>query len=294
MKQKCYIMGAAVLALLCVMCSGRQAEAAAQRMELFVNCVMQKLEPFFAEAAQTGAGTVGADRADADLREPRKNAGAGAEMDEPKAGDGSLRYCMLDVPQIMQMPELPTGCEATALAMALAYEGVEIDKTEIAADYLIYNFEDDNMALGYVGDPFSEEGAGCFAPVIQKTAEKVLEAKKVQGRAEDISGTPFDSLLTYVLSEKPVIVWTTMYMGAPEFTEDVAVGRYRGRQYRWYRQEHCVVLTGCDMEARTVQVNDPLEGIVHRDLDAFRNIYNETGQNAVVLYITKEMQFKNF
>ena len=37
---------------------------------------------------------------------------------------------------IFQMPELPTGCEITALTMVLNYYGMEADKVEMATKYL--------------------------------------------------------------------------------------------------------------------------------------------------------------
>ena len=37
---------------------------------------------------------------------------------------------------ILQMPELPTGCEITALTMMLNYYGYTVDKTVMASDYL--------------------------------------------------------------------------------------------------------------------------------------------------------------
>lgn len=66
------------------------------------------------------------------------------------------------------MPELPTGCEITALAMVLQYFGYEVDKTALAAEYLpvvaypdFYYGGDGNlygpdMRENFVGDPFSE------------------------------------------------------------------------------------------------------------------------------------------
>ena len=37
---------------------------------------------------------------------------------------------------VSQMPELPTGCEITALTMVLNYYDYQADKTEIATEYL--------------------------------------------------------------------------------------------------------------------------------------------------------------
>ncbi|WP_296833251.1 C39 family peptidase [Marvinbryantia sp.] len=192
----------------------------------------------------------------------------------------------LQVPEILQRPELPTGCESVALTMALQYENFDVDKLTIAGDFLIYNYETDNMAIGYVGDPFSEEGAGCFAPAIAATAFAFFTDQEVSYKAYDITDTDFEELFAYIAAGTPVILWTTMYMAEPEFTRmDV---EYNGRVYRWYRQEHCVVLSGYNLEERTVQINDPLEGIVSRDMDEFASIYNLTGKNAVVLKEAEE------
>lgn len=38
---------------------------------------------------------------------------------------------LLDVPLVCQLPELPTGCETTALTMVFNYNGVDVTKTEM-------------------------------------------------------------------------------------------------------------------------------------------------------------------
>ncbi|MDO5540972.1 MAG: C39 family peptidase [Eubacteriales bacterium] len=187
----------------------------------------------------------------------------------------------LDVPEIMQKPVLPTGCEAVSLTMALQYEGFDVDEIAIADEFLIYNNESDNMAVGYVGDPFSEEGAGCFPPALAATACSFFEDQDADYMAYNITGSSLDDLLSYVAAGTPVIVWTTMYMAEPEFTREDA--EYDGHVYYWYRQEHCVVLSGYDLTSGTLQINDPLEGIVTRDKEEFSRIYTKTGENAVVL-----------
>lgn len=187
----------------------------------------------------------------------------------------------LNVPEILQKPVLPTGCEAVSLTMALQYEGFDVDEIVIADEFLIYNNESDNMAVGYVGDPFSEEGAGCFPPAIVATAASFFEDQDADYLAYNITGSSLDELLAYVAAGTPVIVWTTMYMAEPEFTREDA--EYDGHIYYWYRQEHCVVLSGYDLASGTLQINDPLEGTVTRDKEEFSRIYTKTGENAVVL-----------
>lgn len=187
----------------------------------------------------------------------------------------------LNVPDILQKPLLPTGCESVALTMALQYEGIDIGKDEVASEYLLYNREDDNMAIGYVGDPYSDEGAGCFPPVIAMTAQEIFLDHELEYDAYDVTDTDLEELFKYISLDTPVIIWTSMYMEEPEFTGEI--GEYGDRTYRWYRQEHCAVLSGYNLDEGTVQINDPLEGIVTRDLEEFERIYEITGKNAVVL-----------
>lgn len=187
----------------------------------------------------------------------------------------------LDVPEVIQNPELPTGCESVALTMALMYEGFELEKTTIARDYLLYNREDDNMAVGYIGDPFSDSGAGCFAPALAATAMAYLEEMDSDYLVYDMTGSSLDELLSYVAIGRPVIIWGSMYMMEPQFTGETAF--FAGVEYRWYGSEHCMVLSGYDLKSQTVVINDPLEGIVTRDLAEFERIFDLTGQNAMVL-----------
>ncbi|KLU70507.1 MAG: hypothetical protein RHS_3636 [Robinsoniella sp. RHS] len=180
---------------------------------------------------------------------------------------------------ILQKPELPTGCESVALAMVLKFYDFPVKKTTIADQYLDYS--SDNFVSSFVGNPRSGNGAGCYAPAITKAANKYLEEKESELRAEDISGTPLEELYPYIESGQPVLVWNTMYMQQPEFTG--ATYTENGKTYRWYRKEHCVVLCGYDKEKGTVTVNDPLEGIIERNAEDFEAIYDLTGQMAVLI-----------
>lgn len=82
---------------------------------------------------------------------------------------------------ILQNPELPTGCESVALTMVLKYLGFDLEKTTIADDYLV--FADRNFAMGYIGNPHTEDGAGIFAPGLVKTANNFLEAQESEKEA---------------------------------------------------------------------------------------------------------------
>ena len=85
-----------------------------------------------------------------------------------------LNNAQINTTPILQLPDLPTGCERVALTMALNSYGFELDKTAIASDWLI--LYDENYVLGYAGDPFSENGAGIFPPGLCDTANDFLKS----------------------------------------------------------------------------------------------------------------------
>lgn len=186
---------------------------------------------------------------------------------------------MIEMEEMMQNPELPTGCESVSLTIALNYYGFELDKTTIADEYLDYS--DKDFVSAYVGNPHTESGAGCFAPAIEKAANKFLDGTDSKLKAEDISGTSLEELYAYLANGTPVVVWNSMYMNELEKTDQTCV--YDGKTYYWYRKEHCVVLCGYDKEKDIVMVNDPLEGIVERNAERFEELYNQMGKMAVVL-----------
>lgn len=189
------------------------------------------------------------------------------------------RVMLLDIPVVRQYPQLPTGCESVALTMALKYMGFELEKTTIAKDYLVRSGF--NYGGGYVGNPFSENGAGIFAPGLALTANIYLQEQGAEWEAKDISGVPFEKLYEYVAAGYPVVLWTTMYFGTPEFSGESC--QYGGRTFYWYNNEHCVVLGGYDLEKERVTIYDPLQGKVTVKAKTIQNIYEKTGANALVI-----------
>lgn len=185
---------------------------------------------------------------------------------------------VLDVPEILQNPELPTGCESVALTIALNSLGCDLQKTEIADNYLEYG---DNLAYQYAGDPHTESGAGVFAGGIVNAAEKYIKEKNLDIAAINTSGTSLSDLCKVVAAGYPVVIWGTMYMSDPLITSQSY--EYDGHTYTWYQNEHCMVLAGYDQDAGTVVISDPLSGIVVRDANTYESYFNETGMYSVVL-----------
>lgn len=197
----------------------------------------------------------------------------------------------IDMKNISQKPELPVGCEITALAILLNYWGFDADKVYLANNYLPissgrYKYEDgktykDSFYDYFIGDPFSR-GYGCFANAIEKAANAYLSDNGGGYTVKNISGCSPDTLYGYVEQDIPVIVWATDGMIAPEYYEtwyDIDTGE----QLDWYLNEHCAVLVGFDMDAGTITLNDPMKGIIDYDISKFETRFSEMHSQAIVI-----------
>lgn len=188
--------------------------------------------------------------------------------------------CILEVPLVLQEPELPTGCESVALTVLLMYEGYELEKTTVADEYLPYSANGD-FSEGYIGDPYTYEGAGCFPPSLVEAADLFLEEHHSAKRAVNLTGRSLEELFHYIADGIPVAVWGTQYMTDTWlYEEGFSEG---GIEYRWYENEHCIVLSGYDLEKGILMVNDSLVGVIERDLRGFEELYDMTGQLAVAI-----------
>lgn len=80
--------------------------------------------------------------------------------------------CVIDgFETVMQNPELPTGCEITALAQTLNFYGFDIDKVDLCDMFMPIDINGYyTMNDVYLGDPRSNNGFGCNAPVITMAA----------------------------------------------------------------------------------------------------------------------------
>lgn len=160
-------------------------------------------------------------------------------------------YLISDFEVELQMPELPTGCEITALTMALNYYGCPADKVEIAERYLptvpadLY-YGDDGRLYGpdlnryFVGDPATRGGYICGTEAIVYAANSYLADINSSLHAVDLTGSPAEDLYELVSENTPVVVWVTISMQprrSPEgwYTED---GAYVDWIYKRYRH-HC-------------------------------------------------------
>lgn len=167
----------------------------------------------------------------------------------------------------MQMPELPTGCEATALSTLLRMHGVEAAKTEVA-DAMPKS--DSDFVRSFLGDPYSVNGGCCMSPCVADTATGFLVGRSLlayQTEGRDLADLP-----------TPCVVWVTIDLAEPQ-------GPLKTQgAYEMFYPSHCVTVLGVDDD--TVRTIDPLKGYAEYPRDEFERVYNVLGKQAV--YIGKE------
>ncbi len=185
----------------------------------------------------------------------------------------------LPVTPILQNPELPTGCESVALTMALNYYGYGLAKAEIAEQYLPKDPE--NFVTSFKGDPHDPDGDGIYAPGLVKTASLFLSRNGNSRKAFDLTGTELSDLYAYLKQSVPVLVYNSVYLKTPDSTADYTSD---GKTWKFYHNEHCVVLCGYDPVNHKVLVSDSLSGLIWRDEAKFRQIYDALGKMAVVIF----------
>lgn len=189
---------------------------------------------------------------------------------------------ILLVEPIMQLPELPNGCEIVALATVLNYLGLDVDKNELARDYLPCGEVGKTAPdVAYVGDPTSDKTGtafGCLAPVITRCANKFFEDNGAGYYAVNLTGTPLSELKEYIADGIPVIIWTTLNMSkSPVAT----TWNINGTKYSWLEYSHCTVLSGYS-PIRYI-FSDPLYGFDGYAPDKVEAAYKSQYMQAVVI-----------
>ncbi len=213
--------------------------------------------------------------ADVDATAKASEESAQLQQDGAKA----VRRVSIDVPAILQYPELPTGCESIALTDALSARGFELTKTEIA-DYWLPT-SDSDFVNAFWGNPYSTEGNACMAPGVTQAAANYLAEQDTDLEAVDMTGAPFEAVLDEVAAGNPTIVWCTI--GLEEPGECYRFEHEYGRTYRLITNSHCVVVSGFDLDNGVVFASDPLAGQVAYPLETLIARYYATGAQAVVI-----------
>ena len=225
-----------------------------------------------------------------------EEAGCERVPDSAASGATAIRPIMnpqklIDVPQISQKGEFPTGCESVSAVMVLHFYDCGISVREFIDKYLvkksIADHPDPNSA--FVGSPYDPHSYGCFAPCIAKAMNKVLRG----ARAEVIRGKNLKTLSEeYTKNGVPVLIWATIGMRKTKPTTTWTVGyidenaRYKkGDKFTWPGNEHCVVLIG--FNEKDYFVNDPWQTLENVRGAYAKNLleerFREQGSQAVIV-----------
>lgn len=98
---------------------------------------------------------------------------------------------------ICQNPELPTGCEMTAVTMMLRYAGCNVTKIQIANE----TPRSSNGNYGFVGNPYSKSGWWVFPTGIAPVVQKHL------GTSQVMTGCSLQAIQDKLMNSHLVVVW---------------------------------------------------------------------------------------
>lgn len=189
-----------------------------------------------------------------------------------------------------QYPELPTGCEITAMTMVLNYYGYNVDKVTMALDYMpkiqaeFYRGEDGRL-MGpdlenfFVGDPTEETGYICGTGAIVTAANAYLTDVGSDMTAVAMKNAQPEELYDLIDQGTPVVIWCTINM--EDRAETDSWYREDGTYMEWSTNDHGAVLIGYDED--TITVADPIYSRITVSRVQFEKIFAERGGQCVIL-----------
>ncbi len=214
-----------------------------------------------------------------------------------KEKDSEQKKVLLEAPCYLQGSDMPTGCELVSARMALKYCGIDFSNQYIVSKVKCSELKVDKKGRLYgkspfenfIGDPGSENGFGCYPPVIIKLIDDLSIAGLT---AENVSSQSLEKLShKYLDSGTPVMVWLTIEMRESYLTDSWYLtdenGKRTDKKYRWRAEEHCMLLVGYD--DKYYYLNDPLgDGKVSKyEKSLVEQRYKEIGSYSVVIEYEK-------
>ena len=242
--------------------------------------------------AQDGAETESEAQSEAQSETQSETVAVGLESAqisaEVKKSNSGTQLTDFDI--IEQYPELPTGCEITAMTMVLNYYGYQVNKVTMALDYMpkvqaeFYHSEDGRL-MGpdlenfFVGDPTEETGYICGTGAIVTAANRYLADVGSDLTAAAMKNVQPKKLYDLIDQGTPVVIWCTINMEDRAETD----GWYRedGTYMEWSTNDHGAVLIGYDED--TVTVADPIYSRITVSRDQFEKVFAERGGQCVIL-----------
>ena len=203
-------------------------------------------------------------------------------------GQATVTDMTLNLPELLQKPELPNGCEITALTSILNFYEFDVDKVTLSNDYLpkepffrkngnLYG-ADPNKAFS--GDPADPAGWFVYAGPTVQAANGYLRDQSASYEAIDLTGSSEEEIMSYVASGHPVGIWAT---------RDLSLANYG---YGWYLEAddsyfsaatnlHCMVIYG--YVGDQLYVMDPLQGNMIYDKATLFASFESLGSRAMIV-----------
>ena len=195
------------------------------------------------------------------------------ENSEP---DGSAM--IEDVPYVSQLPELPRGCEITALAMLFHFKGLMLDKNALATEIKKAPLRHDNPNNGFIGDMYSltTHGLGVYHEPIAELARGYMPREII-----DVTGCEFEDLFYYLDRNRPVwIITNSRFAIMPD--SEFAVWQTPDGPMKVSNRMHAVLVVGYD--ERYVYYNDPNVGAYQKQpRKSFIEGWIQMGRQAVTI-----------
>lgn len=210
----------------------------------------------------------------------------GYELNED--GTVTVKEAKVDVPLILQKPELPNGCEITAVTSVLNYYGYDVDKITLSDNFLpklpfyrsggkLYGADPEKA---FSGDPRDAGGWFVYAPPTVKAAQDYVDSVGGKHKVLDVTGSTSAQIMDYVLAGKPVAIWATRDLSLANF----GYGWYLDGTETYFEAAtnlHCMVIYG--FIDNQLYVMDPLEGNMIYDQAQFFASYESLGSRAIVI-----------
>ncbi|MFS1514438.1 C39 family peptidase [Chengkuizengella sp. SCS-71B] len=205
--------------------------------------------------------------------------------------EGHIKITELFLPfkPILQLPELPQGCEITALTSVLHFFDYEVTKTEMADNYLPQEqlIRKNNVLYGpnpykaYAGNPRKlRAGLFSYTPPIIQAADRYFDDVDGNYKAFDLTGSSREDIIEQLNNGIPIMVWATIDLKKPKL--DIAWYFYDSGEYFLAPSNlHVMVLHGYDQN--NVHVMDPLKGEVMYDANTFFDSYYSLGSHAMMV-----------
>lgn len=219
------------------------------------------------------------------IQEPSKNEYSQI-IEEPKEPLTEIENFSI----IYQMPELPTGCEITAMTMVLNHYGFDVDKVTMATQYLPtmpanLHYDENGVLFGndlrcnFIGDPTTELGYVCGAEAIVTAANKYFESIESTMHAINLTGATPGELYQMIDQKIPVVVWVTIAM--EERAETKGWYTESGDYVEWSTNDHGAVLIGYNKEY--VAIADPIYGRIECKRSDFESVFDSRGNQCVII-----------